>query len=349
MKINIISYEDVGLWIFGKFAKKLHEHLTYLGYESKISNAPDSNYDINHHISYLDFNGLPCNIDTLMITHVDNLSKFQSLKQYLKDDIFGICMSKGTVNYLATLGIDRKQLGFVNPAHDGIIQTRRINVGITCRVQPDGRKREYFLNEIADIIDPALFKFTIMGDGWGKNVDDIRKKGFEVIYYKEFDYDVYVSIFQHLDYYLYTGMDEGQMGFIDAAHGGVKTIVTKQGYHLDAVGGVTYPYEEIEELREIFSKINADQANLVYSVKNWNWLDYTKKHVEIWTYLYNIKHKISPLPTPSYPVDGLRSLSGFSEADEAMSVNKYYLMFKLLTQKLKHVYYLKIKNRNAKY
>jgi len=331
MKINIISYEDVDLWILGKFAKKLQEHLTSMGYESKISNAPDANYDINHHICYLDFKNIPCNIDTLMVTHVDNLSKFQALKQHLKNDVFGICMSKATVSYLTTLGIDRKQLGFVNPAHDGIIQTRKINIGVACRVQPDGRKREYFLTEVADIIDPALFKFTIMGDGWDKIVEDLRKKGVEVNYYNEFDYNTYVSIFRDMDYYLYTGMDEGQMGFIDAAHSGVKTIVTRQGYHLDAIGGITHAYEKIEELREIFSEINSEQSSLVYSVKSWNWLDYTKKHVEIWTYLYNIKYKISPSPKPLYSIDVLRSFSEFSIDYETSCAKKYHLIFKLLT------------------
>ena len=55
MRINIISYENPDLWILGKFAKNLHINLKNLGYDSIISDKPNTGYDINHHIIYNDF------------------------------------------------------------------------------------------------------------------------------------------------------------------------------------------------------------------------------------------------------------------------------------------------------
>ena len=48
------------------------------------------------------------------------------------------------------------------------------------------------------------------------------------------------------------GMDEGQMGVLDAHAAGVKTIVTSQGYHLDLKNSVTYPFEKFDSLLDIF-------------------------------------------------------------------------------------------------
>ena len=97
-------------------------------------------------------------------------------------------------------------------------------------------------------------------------------------------------------------MDEGHMGFIDALAAGVKTIVTRQGYHLDAVNGITHPFKTYDELEEIFLKIQNERMQLVNAVHDWNWNDYTRKHVEVWKFLLgNFEHE-------SYFNDGLNSL-----------------------------------------
>ena len=97
-------------------------------------------------------------------------------------------------------------------------------------------------------------------------------------------------------------MDEGQMGFVDAVAAGVKTIVTSQGYHLDALNAITHPFTTYEELESIFLSIQEEFRKLPDSVSTWNWFDYTKKHVEIWRYLLDNKNVVSRYN------DGLNSL-----------------------------------------
>lgn len=309
MNINIVCYEDVNKWILGKFALKLKENLDHLGIPCKISNKPDPNADINHHIIYTDFKPYSNGIDTLMITHIDNEQKLKHLINTMPFYSMGICMSRETMCNLYAFGIERNKLCYVNPAHDQKVFIKKARIGISCRVQKDGRKREDFVVRLASSIDPTFFEFYIMGDSWDKVVHVLRNKGFNVEYIPFFDRDRYYSFISELDYYLYTGMDEGQMGFVDAAAAGVRTIVTAQGYHLDAKNGVSYPFIEYEQLEAILLSIQSERKNLVDSVKDWTWLDYTKKHVEIWEYLLTGVSKFSVYK------DGLNSLKEDIEGD----------------------------------
>lgn len=287
MKVRIVCYEDVNAWILGKFALKMKENLDKMGIQADISNVPDANADINHHIIYLDYKDMQMGNDSLMITHIDTIDKFKQVKKQLDSAIVGICMSKETMNYLIQMGINKEKLCYINPAHDGVIKIKKYVIGITCRVQSDGRKRESFITKLSQKINPLFFKFKIMGDNWEPQVKALKDKGFEVEYYDHFIYEEYARLIPSLDYYLYTGMDEGQMGFVDALAAGVKTIVTPQGYHLDAPYGITYSFKTYEELEHIFLTIQKEKELLVNSVSSWNWYDYTQKHIEVWNYFFN--------------------------------------------------------------
>lgn len=302
MKVRIVCHEDVNAWILGKFALRMQENLIKLGIYADIAKVPDPNADINHHIIYYTYNGKKNSIDTLMVTHIDNIEKLELLKKFSLEASLCICMSSSTMNWLSQMGIDRNKLCYVNPAHDQLVKIKKYVIGITSRVQVDGRKRESFVDHLSKDIDPKYFAFKIMGDSWDTQVSNLRKRGFEVDYIDHFIKDDYYKLINSLDYYLYMGMDEGQMGFIDAAAAGVNTIVTPQGYHLDAEGAISHPFISYDELREIFLKLQGDRNQLVNSVSTWTWYDYTLKHVELWNFLLNKKTDKSQYK------DGLNSL-----------------------------------------
>lgn len=341
MKVRIVCYEDVNAWILGKFALKMKENLDKMGIQADISNVPDVNADINHHIIYLGCNEKLLSNDTLMITHVDTIDKLNLVKKQLKETGMGICMSKETMAYLIKKGVSNKRICYINPAHDGIISIRKVVIGITCRVQIDGRKRENFITKLARNINPMFFKFKIMGDSWEPQVKALRDKAFEVEYYDHFIYEEYTRLIPSLDYYLYTGMDEGQMGFVDALAAGVKTIVTPQGYHLDAPYGITHSFTTYDELEKIFLDIQKEKEQLVASVKTWNWFDYTQKHVEVWQYLLNNK-------VNSNYEDGINSSINYTTI--AQSLNDQFIKAKnkeLYKNKFLHSFFVnknKIKN-----
>jgi hypothetical protein len=293
VRVRIVSYEDVDLWILGKFARRLHENLRLQGVDADIANTPDPTADINHHIIYSYYDGTkssPDTVDTVMITHIDNDQKLDMVRQQLANADMGICMSRETLEQIVRQGVPRHKLCYVSPAHDEKIRPRRKLIGITSKVQPTGCKREQMLDELANHISGDDFQFFIMGSGWSPIVESMRKRGIEVEYHEHFDEKIYLSRIPLLDYYLYLGQDEGSMGFIDALQAGIPTIVTPQGFHLDAVQGITHPFNELDELLRIFDEI-AEQKNRLYrAVETWTWPRYAQKHVAIWSYLLRRKH-----------------------------------------------------------
>ena len=195
-------------------------------------------------------------------------------------------MSKEQMDKLINMGLDKNKLCYINPAHDGVIPVKKWVVGLASRVYKDGRKNETYLNKLADALDAHYFKFKIMGANWEAQVDYLCSKGFEVEYWTDFDYEVYTKkFFADMDYYLYMGLDEGQMGFVDAQSAGVKTIVTAQGYHLDSDSPITHPFMTYDELEKIFLSIQAEKMDIVNAMQNWTWEKYALKHLQIFEYL----------------------------------------------------------------
>jgi len=307
MRIRIVSYEDINAWILGKFARRLHDELLKLGVNADISNVVDHTADINHHIIYTGYDIAKASaMDTLMITHVDDTKKLDLLSAQMLVAKAGICMSRSVMNELVSAGLPENKILFINPAHDGLIKTKKIVIGITSKVQPDGCKREYLVEELFNHISPEIFSLSIMGAGWNRIVERIRAKGFIVDYIDEFDYDKYIYFVPTFDYYLYTGQDEGSMGFIDALAAGIQTVVTPQGYHLDASDGITYAFNEGDELITIFKKIEQKKIALQEAVADWTWRDYAIKHLEVWRYLLHAP--IENEGIQSRYTDGLNSL-----------------------------------------
>lgn len=300
MKVRIVCYEDVHEWILGKFALKLQEHLRSLSIAADISKVPDPAADVNHHITYWGYEHKVSPIETLMITHIDTDWKLDKLKKQLLTASMGICMSTDTVRKLIASGCPAEKLCFVNPAHDGIIRPRKTVVGITSRLYDDVRKREHLLVDLFDAIAADDFKFRIMGAGWQPILEHLQARGIEADYYERFDHAIYRDLIESLDYYLYMGQDEGSMGFLDAAAAGVATIVTPQGFHLDAPEALTYSFNKLEELKCIFEKIALQKHRRTQAVSDWTWKTYTERHLMLWNSLaMNAAPPVELLPTHS--------------------------------------------------
>jgi len=289
MRVNIVCYEDTGLWIIGKFATKLNEELNKKGISSTISKKSSLDADINHHLIFADYDLKKSTIDTLMITHVDTLFKLDLLRKQLKLADMGICMSKSTLSELVNADLPSDRLCYINPAQDGIIKPRQIVVGIMFKVMPEGRKQEEMLVELCERIDSSEFMFKIMGGGWKDTIEKIKQRGFKVEYYEEFDYEIYNNLIPTLDYYLYFGKDEGSIGLLDALAAGVPTISTMQGFHCDIENGVTYPISDSKDIIRVFSDISKKRRRLVNSVSTWTWENYALKHIKVWKYLLERK------------------------------------------------------------
>lgn len=311
MKINIIADKQAG-WILYKFGKCVYDELCALGVEAKLSNAYDPDYDINH---YFLPNEVGVNKNTkvnehtsFMITHVDSKYKLDQIKELTDKGATGVCMSLDTLNRLSAYGIARDKICYINPAQDGQIQPKKITLGFTHRVYADNRKRESMLIDICKELNPNNFCIKIMGAGWENIINELESMGYEVVYYSEFDKQIYNELIKSLDYYCYFGTDEGSMGYLDAVAAGVGTIVTPQGYHLDADVPITYPVETVDEILRVLHKLEEKRELVCKFQEKWTWKNYTAKHLEIWKYILRCEKLDVLLQNRGNYKDGIFSL-----------------------------------------
>lgn len=308
MRVRIVCYEEEAAWILGKFARKLAEELSLLGVSADIAKTPDRAADVNHHIIFLGYQGGSGSLDTLMVTHIDTEWKFKVLRSSLEQARMAVCMSSDTAGKLISAGLPADRICYINPAHDGVIKPRPLRIGITSRTYEDKRKNEQGFHEMCRNLNPEEFCFTIMGDGWGDIVDDLTRRGFHIEYYSGFDYDAYIRIVPQFDYFLYFSHDEGSMGFLDALCAAVPTIVTPQGYHLDAKGGLSHKINDMKDLSHVLETLAEQRRRLRASVARWTWGRYAQKHKELW------EHLLSGAPGSPQPAgedaDGAASIGG---------------------------------------
>jgi hypothetical protein len=287
MRIHLVCYEEIDAWILGKITRRLAEALEAFGMTVTFGQTQDRAADVNHHVVYFDYEQRAPTLETVLVTHIDDERELGKVRRQLVDcDVdMGICMSFEAVHRLAHFGIPRHKLCFISPAHDGVIRPRPTLIGITTRLYPDGRKREAFLEELTATISPDEFAFAIMGSGWDEIVTRLRGRGFDVRYSDHFEELAYRALIPSLDYFLYFGQDEGSMGFLDALAAGVPTIVTPQGFHLDVPGGITHPFETVDDLQRIFAGIGEAKRRRIESVRTLTWSEHARKHLLVWHYL----------------------------------------------------------------
>ena len=314
MKARLVLHRDNRGWILEKFAVRLAEHLGASGVEPDISDAPAASADINHWLLYLYYDGNRPTPSTALITHIDQFAKLRVLKTALETLDAGICLSRMAVDTLARRGVARDKLCYVTPGHDAVAPPRRFVIGITSRAYGDGRKREGMLTELARAMRLDRFHFEIIGEGWEPIVSHLQAAGATVTYstgtgdYQR-DYAFTLERIPTFDYYLYPGLDEGSMGFLDALAAGVPTIVTPQGFHLDVPGGISHPFTEVDELVGVFRAVAEEADRRTRSVKDLTWGRYARQHAAIWCAILEGRPAASAVDADDVPTSGARSSS----------------------------------------
>lgn len=321
MRIHIvIAIQNAG-WVISKMGQRLADGLRSLGHTVAVSDAPDPAADINHWMSFAFADGCAQTLNTMFVTHADDPFKVGLIRERLSGPIqLGLCMSPHAAAELAGLGVPKERLWHVLPAMDTPLVPRRVVVGITTRIYDDGRKREKFLVRLANDMSLDAFRFRIFGAGWEAIVPELRRAGAEVELDAgtedwQGDYARIQAAIESFDYYLYTGMDEGSLGTLDAASAGVKTIVTAQGFHMSIPGGIDHPFISYEEMRKVFAAIAEKHLARAAAYGEWSWARYAQEHAAVW--LAMLQHKGSHVPRETLEAATLRHWTGSSAGTPA--------------------------------
>jgi len=314
MRIHIVLAPQNAGWVIGKMGHRLAGGLRDLGHSVNVSDKADPAADINHWMSFAFADGCRQTLNTMFVTHADDPFKVGLIRERLSGPIqLALCMSPHAAAELTSLGVPRERLWHVLPAIDTPLVPRRVIVGITTRVYDDGRKRERFLMQLARAMRLDAFRFRIFGAGWETIVPELLKAGAEVELDAgsqdwEGDYVRMQTAIPKFDYYLYTGMDEGSLGTLDAASAGVKTIVTAQGFHMSIPGGIDHPIVNYEDMRDVFAAIAAKRESRTRAYGEWSWTRYACEHSAVWQAM--LKHRGAPVPREEFESATLRRTAG---------------------------------------
>jgi hypothetical protein len=274
-------------WILEKFANRLVENLAGWGVKADISDHTSPSADIHHWLLYRSGPERRVGPCTMLITHVDRLRSMRKVFETLEHVNAGICLSQMTIRQLVEFGVPARKLCYIVPGCDLAANPRRIVVAISSRVYPDGRKREDLLVRVAQAMRLDWFHFDIVGRGWDPIIPELEKAGATVDYYggsDDFvaDYRLGLDRLSRADFYLYTGLDEGSMGYLDALSAGVATIVTPQGFHLDVKDGITHSFTDEADLHAIFQKLAEAPQRRREAARALSWNEYAREHAVVW-------------------------------------------------------------------
>lgn len=322
MKVVLVLHDFCRGWIIEKMALKLCEALVELGIDATVSAEPSTDVAVNHFMIFHYVDGPPRGVlNTMAVTHVDDMLKVDIVRRHLSGHVrAAVCMSTMTVDQLADYGIDRARLTYALPAHDNEMTPRRLVIGITSNVYSDGRKRDWLLTKLAEDMDLGDFEFQIFGRGWDEVAPKLRAGGAAVTLVPPTadyaaDYEAIKAAVPRFDYYFYPGLDEGSLGTLDALSAGVKTIVTRQGFHIDIPNGMTHGFWDYPELLGIFRQISAERRGRIDPARSMTWTRYAQRHLDIWTALLagdalpgpdllEAPESIAPPPAPLSVVGG---------------------------------------------
>lgn len=287
MKCNIVLHPNCRGWIIEKMALRLNEGLRGLGVDSSVRDAYMPAADINHFMIFHYLEGARPGHNTMLITHVDDALKYRMIRDALETIEVGICMSQMTVGRLVDDGIPADRLCYILPANDKNITPRRLVIGITSNLYPDGRKREFLLAQLAQEMDLSGFHFDVFGRNWRRTAEQLRAGGATVSVTEgtndyQRDYEEICRSIPQFDYYFYMGMDEGSMGVMDAMDAGIPTILAPQGFHLDIPHAITHPFGDFGELKEIFRRIPRSRQERVESARALTWVEHARRHAQLW-------------------------------------------------------------------
>ena len=110
LSITLVLYEASRGWIIEKMAAKLCDALRQLGADATVSTRPSADSVINHFMIFHYVQPMVGTINTMAVTHVDDVMKVDMIRRQLGTGVrAAICMSSMSVNQLGGYGIDPRR------------------------------------------------------------------------------------------------------------------------------------------------------------------------------------------------------------------------------------------------
>jgi hypothetical protein len=178
---------------------------------------------------------------------------------------------------LLNLGVDPKKIHVIYCAADDFKFRKRL-IGIIGYPQPNGRKREGMLLDLAWQYDLTPFEFILTGAGWEGMTERLHSLGVSCSWHHADTFDKLQTVLRFLDVLVVTGYREGgPLPLLECMSSGVPVLSPKFGYASDLLDN-EYLYETPEDL---YYKLESMFAQTVYHhqlIRAWTWQDYAAEY-----------------------------------------------------------------------
>lgn len=281
--VNIVNYDGSG-WILERIAGRLSAALRSFGLDVAESSSPLPGFDIVHHIPFQPVKtGSAVMLDSVMVTHLDTADKRNRVAALARQSIQAIAMSSQTAQIINQRLRGQKGLRADHALAPSMIErSPRVAIGLFFRIYDDGRKRQELVLKLTQAVGGENLHFLIMGSGWEGLVDLLRNERATVEWRNAFDSAAYPEWLHRADFVLFTGLDEGAIGFLDALAVGTRVIVPPIGYHVDYRHELIHYARSVAEMAEpVTSEIHLRQSAFSM-VADPEWQRYSYDHVSIW-------------------------------------------------------------------
>lgn len=303
-------------WIIEKLVRDIASQMRCMGINVRI--GPQESYDnemVAFHTRGYYFQPLVnAVLNSVLMTHIDDVFKEQEMLSIAEKADSVICMSEHNAEIMWSMGASHEKVIGNNLPHRGGT-VRRPRVGIFSARYSDGRKNEdwllnYFKKTPIDHRNKLII--CLIGYGWESFGATIAKLGisFEIYRYDRDlpgEYERQKDIVAGLDKLLYMGFDGGSMSVYDGMYANVDMIFSDQCYHRGLDKGLLL-FSNQDEFFGLLDDIVFDVVSKELDLKARSIEAYAAKLLSHWSGLaFPEKHKVI------IPNTQMADLKGYSD------------------------------------
>jgi predicted O-methyltransferase YrrM len=274
MRLQIVSpYDSQAM---KRLTAPLHE-LSRL-YDVTETQAPEAGADIYIHAPYHTMTDMP-GLHIAMYTHANPGDASGLLEVCNRADMV-TAMSFTGRKELLDYGVDPRKIWVVPCAADDFAYRRRV-VLVVGNVQPNGRKRESLLLDLAWQYDLSAYEFMMIGWNWGEVTDKLKKLGVNAATVDNISDNALREAYRMADVLLVTGYAEGgSLPILEAMASGTPVLSPRFGYAADYLDFDNL-YTDTRDLYEKLTALNAGAIKNHRIARAWTWRDYVNEYALI--------------------------------------------------------------------
>lgn len=247
-------------------------------YEVTTSEDIDYRADVNLHIPWHTLVGKEKGDSKHIVvyTHINPPDVAKLIEVCEKADLVTALSFKGR-SELVKLGIDPRKIWVIPCAADQYKYRKRL-IGVVGYPQPNGRKREHLLLDMAWKYNLSPYEFLLVGGGWDEFANRLASLGVALQAFHAERYEAINEIYGRMDALLVTGYAEGgPLPVLEAMMTGTKIFSPRFGYAADLLTEDDI-YSDLPDLMNKLEKFFEKSTSNHLLARTWVWQDYAAEY-----------------------------------------------------------------------